>query len=153
MSLTTPVHRLVVYDPDAGVDAVLSDLLRMELPAEFPDAIAAVGVEHSGNSDDVRRLLRNGRVLSRDQLATLLSQVSFSYGWFFFGVRRGVGEPVPPVNVPALLSVSAFVVDIMEGRWLGIATLLPAVAQAAGEIILRPMVLDPIDLSELKLMY
>ena len=152
--MNTPVYQIVVAYPDAGVDAVLADLLALELPPGTPDTIAVAGLEvSSGRASDVGRTTRKGRVFDHAELREVLEHSAVVYGWFFFGAPLAKGGPVEPVNVPRLLERSAFVADVLEGNFIGVRTIRPEIAAALREVIVGAEDVEPCELEEVRLMY
>jgi hypothetical protein len=126
--VTSVYHFFAAY-PEAGVDAVLADLLAMDLPPGTPDRIAVAGLTVSSErASDIGRMTRRGRVFDRAELREVLEHSAVDGGWFFFGAPLAKGEPVEPVNVPQLLGLSAFVADVLEGDFIGARTVRPEIA-------------------------
>jgi hypothetical protein len=99
--MKNPVYQFVVAYPEAGVDAVLADLLGLELPHSTTDTIAVAGLEVSSErASDIARMTRKGRVFNRAELSDILKFSAVRYGWFFFGAPLAKGGPVGPVDVP-----------------------------------------------------
>jgi hypothetical protein len=152
--VSTPVYQLVVFHPEAGVNAVLGDVLELELPGTVPDRIAVAALEVSSERlSDIMRMTRKGRVFDRTGLRALLDEARIKCGWFFFGAPGAIGEPVEPVDVPRLLERSAFVVDILEGGILCARTIHAEVTRALRDVIVGSQDMDPCELQELRLMY
>ena len=150
----SPVYELFVFDPVAGVTAVLSDLLKVELPPSFPDAVSVVLLELAGErASDIHRLVDNGRVFSRDELGHLLTGAAVGSGWFFVGAPARLGDTVPAVDIPAMLRQSAFVVDVLEGRVLGVHTVSESLADAARQVIVDGGEVSRRELHEVRLLY
>jgi hypothetical protein len=150
----TPVHQLIVVNPDCGVTAVLYDLLHMELPTGFPDTVAVPWMEvASDRSSDIKRMLRKGRVFSRQEFVDLLEGAYVGGGWFFFGAPGAIGDPVLLASVLEMLGRSAFVVDILEGNWLHVRTIIPSVAEAARAVIVGVQEIGCCELDEVGLTY
>lgn len=148
----TPVYELWTSNPESGVTAVVSDLLRIELPPGFTDAVSVAGLAvHSERASDIHRLVRKGRVFSRGELHQLLSEAEVQYGWFFVGAPGRVGDTVPPVDVPAMLRHSAFVVDVLEGWHLGVHSVHETLRDAAREVIAAAAELYQRELTEVRL--
>jgi hypothetical protein len=142
----------MVVEPESGVTAILSDLLRTKLPLSFRKAVAVVGLNISSDrASDINRLVRNGRVLSQHDLEEVLHDAAVVDGWFFVGVPGQVGDAVDPPNVPELLSRSAFVVDILEGRFLFVRTINPAIAQAARDVVIGAQEIEQCELQDVRL--
>jgi hypothetical protein len=150
----TLVYELWIGNPPSGVTAVLSDLLRMDLPPGLPDAVSVVGLDvHSERASDINRLMRNGRVLSRDELNQLLGEAEVQYGWFFVGAPGRVGDAVPPVDVPAMLRQSAFAVDVLEGWYLGVHSVHESLRNAARAVIAGEAEIFQRELEQVRLAY
>ena len=136
------------------VNGILYDLLHMEFPVGFPDTVAVAWMElASERSSDIGRMVRRGRVFSRQELVDLLEGAYVGNGWFFFGAPGSIGDPVRPVSVPEMLSCSAFAVDVLEGNWLHVRTIIPAVAEAARTVIVGVQEIERCELDDVRLTY
>ena len=151
--MSAQVYQLVVPYPEAGVDAVLADLVGFELPPGTPDRIAVAGLQVSSEVSDIGRMTRKGRVFDRDELRCVLENSRVKYGWFFFGVPLEKGEPVEPVDVPRLLEQSAFVADVLEGNFIGARTVHADIADALRGVIIGAEEMEPCDVEAVQLMY
>ena len=152
--MKTPTYQLWAPYPEAGVNAVLADLLVLELPAGTPDTVAVAGLEVvSWRAADIERMTRGGRVFDRAELREVLEGAGVTYGWFFFGAPLARGEAVEPVDVPRLLGRSAFVADVLEGNFIGARTVRPDVFSTLREVIIGAKELEPCDLDAVQLMY
>jgi hypothetical protein len=153
-AMITPVYQLDVVDPEAGVDAVLADLLALELPGDLPDRIAVAALDVSSERlSDIARMTRKGCVFDRTGFRDLLEHATVTGGWFFFGATGEVGDAVEPVDVPRLLERSAFVADVLDGRFLCVRTVRREVADALRTVIVGATVMEPCELEEVRLMY
>jgi hypothetical protein len=149
-----PVYQLVVAYPEAGINAVLADLLAVELPPGMPERIAVAGLRvASERASDIGRMTRRGRVFDHAELRAVLEHSAVRDGWFFFGAPLAKGEPVEPVDVPQLLERSAFVADVMEGNWVGARTVRPDVADALRGVIVGAREVEACELEAVRLMY
>jgi hypothetical protein len=147
------VYQLYVVEPEGGIDGVFYDLLEMKLPSQFADAIAVAGATISSERSNVRRMFRKGRVVTRAELRSLLGEAAVSDGWYFVGAPGRVGDPVEPVDVPELLRASAFVVDILDRRFLALRTVIPAVLEEAREVVVGAHEIEPCNLEQVRLLY
>lgn len=152
--MKTPVYQLDLVDPPSGVDAVLADLLNLELPGYAFDRIAVAALDVSSERiSDVTWMTSNGRVFDRAGFRELLEHSTVGGGWFFFGAPGQIGEPVEPVDVPGLLERSAFAIDILDGRFLCARTVRREVSKALGEVIVGAREIEPCELEDVRLMY
>ncbi len=152
--MKTPVFQFVVYNPESGVDAVLFDLLRMDLPAAFLRQVAVAGLHAvSDNVEGIRRLAKGGRIVAHAELQSVLEGSVITRGWFFVGAHGTLGENVEPVDVPRVLSNSAFVVDILDGRFVYIRTVVRSMAEAIQKVVLGIKEIDQCDLEGVRLTY
>src|SRR5688572_18440993 len=92
-AVNTPVYQFDVVDPQGGVDAVLADLLTLELPSGVPDRIAVAALDVSSERlSDISRMTRKGRVFDRAGFRELLEHATVGGGWFFFGAAGEIGD-------------------------------------------------------------
>jgi hypothetical protein len=152
--MSTQVYQFFVDYPEAGIDAVLADLVALELPPGTPDRIAVAGLEVSSErASDIGRMTRKGRVFDHAELREILEHSTVGYGWFFFGAPLEKGEPVEPVDVPRLLERSAFVADVLEGNFIGARTIHPDIADTLRGVIVGAKEMDVCELEAMRLMY
>jgi hypothetical protein len=149
-----PVHQLHIANPVAGIDAVLADLVSLDFSGGIPDRIAVAALDVSSERlSDIRRMTGNGRVFDRAGLREILENSAVRSGWFFFGAPGAVGEPVEPIDVPRLLEQSAFVIDVLDGRFLCARSVHQGIAATLRAAIVGAEEIEPRELEDVRLMY
>ncbi len=152
--MATLVYQWALLNSDADPTAILRDLLRMAVPPAFPDTVVVPFMDvGTDRSSDIGRLMRRGRVFTRDELVGLLDDAVVTAGWFFVGGPGRPGDAAPVVDVRTVLAASAFAADVLEGRYLTVRTTDPDVFHAAAEVAVGGEAIEPCELSEVRLMY